>query len=229
MQRTKGITSRIALGSAVSLIKSPVPSGKRRYEDTTLQQNLSVFLDLLSQLKVMHKNCLVNGDIKPGNLLLFNEHGRLRCYVSDLGSVRVKDIQRAEGTPDYLPPNVHTLTTARRETDCYAAGVTLKQLVYGKKAKISPEEILGDLEKDDVIDDVIRGLCNPDEENRLTASQALEMLSTLELISLPTTPEEGLAPQATPSASPVASPTLHSRPRSSTAPQDRRAPEEGPS
>lgn len=92
-----------------------------------------------------HKE-LVHCDIKPGNILV-SSSGEVK--LSDFGLVVLKDIEKAmqrksgltdiepkgsfPGTVPYMAPEQHTYPEVNVKTDIYALGVTLFELVTGKR------------------------------------------------------------------------------------------------
>ncbi len=94
---------------------------------------------ILKGLSALHRLSIVHRDIKPDNLHVDAE-GRLR--ILDLG-VAAADSQHAgqafeeinnPGTPSYMAPELHAArpTPASEQTDLYAVGVTLYQLLTRK-------------------------------------------------------------------------------------------------
>ncbi|MCX7727497.1 MAG: serine/threonine protein kinase, partial [Chitinispirillaceae bacterium] len=89
---------------------------------------------------------LVHCDIKPGNILISSD-GEVK--LSDFGLVVLKDVEKAmqrksgltdiepkgsfPGTVPYMAPEQHTYPEVNVKTDIYALGVTIFELVTGKR------------------------------------------------------------------------------------------------
>jgi hypothetical protein len=173
----RGLISRPAGRSADHLLEEPLPPGKMRYEGEALETRLLAMRGLLHFLKVIHAEGLAHQDVKPANLLVDHRErsGRPCGVVIDYATIKEIGSEKiAEGTPRYLPPEKRK--TVSSETDCYAAGITLKELVRGEKAEVSPAEILHDLDPSDPIDQLIRRLCDPNPDTRMNASDAYNMM-----------------------------------------------------
>jgi len=114
------------------------------HEGSTLQQQLDVgkhftVPDVLTQgaklvraVAALHRRSIIHRDIKPANVHIGSD-GELR--ILDLGvaqsGLEEEDEIRAPraGTPSYLAPEQFSDAPASRETDLYAVGVTLYQLL----------------------------------------------------------------------------------------------------
>ena len=97
-----------------------------------------LFYPVLDALTYIHSNQIVHMDIKPSNIIV--EDGR-NIRLLDLGIAHVGkkiDIDSSAslmGTPKYAAPeqfDVNINTSLKPETDIYAAGVTLYELLCGK-------------------------------------------------------------------------------------------------
>lgn len=132
----------------------------------------------------IHANGMVHEDIKPGNILIVTKDGKAHGVVIDYGSFQTVNSSRPnEGTGPYNPPEGPQST---RQRDCYAAAVTLKQLVYGSNVLRPPtpghslhEQVREGLIPGDPIDDVILGLSSEDPAERMTAAAALERVTPI--------------------------------------------------
>jgi uncharacterized RDD family membrane protein YckC len=84
---------------------------------------------------------IVHADIKPGNLLIAGE-GRIK--ISDFGLSRIQsdpDLKSSfSGTPAYLAPELIQGEAISIQSDIYALGVTLFELVFGRV----PFELVGE-------------------------------------------------------------------------------------
>jgi len=90
---------------------------------------------LLSALEYAHRQDVIHGDIKPGNLLLASG-GELR--VTDFGSAQVGSAAPGQslpltGTPSYMAPEQCLGLPLDARADIFSAGVILYQLLTGDK------------------------------------------------------------------------------------------------
>jgi len=93
-----------------------------------LSVELAVFL-----LKMSHflmKYDLVHGDIKPENIIIAERKGELVFKMVDFGSITeaYSHVTR-EGTPSYLAPERFNQAPVNEQTEIYAIGVTLYELL----------------------------------------------------------------------------------------------------
>jgi serine/threonine protein phosphatase PrpC len=96
-----------------------------------LSVELAVFL-----LKMSHflmKYDLVHGDIKPENIILTERKGKLVFKMVDFGSITeaYSNVTRA-GTPSYLAPERFNQAPVNEQTEIYAIGVTLYEVLTQK-------------------------------------------------------------------------------------------------
>ncbi len=101
----------------------------------------SVLFDVLDALAHSHARQIIHRDIKPGNVLLVEERGLVRCKLSDFGIAHAKGeslstrevFASSAGTPWYMPPE--QIESRWRDygpwTDLYAVGCLAYELVTG--------------------------------------------------------------------------------------------------
>ncbi len=96
-----------------------------------LSVELAAFLLRMSQF--LMKYDLVHGDIKPENIILTERKGKLIFKMVDFGSITeaYSNITRA-GTPSYLAPERFTQAPVNEQTEIYAIGVTLYEVLTQK-------------------------------------------------------------------------------------------------
>ena len=100
-----------------------------------LSVDLSVELAsfLLKMSHFLMKHDLVHGDIKPENIILTERKGKLVFKMVDFGSITeaYSNVTRA-GTPSYLAPERFKQAPVNEQTEIYAIGVTLYELLTQK-------------------------------------------------------------------------------------------------
>lgn len=98
----------------------------------TLSVDLSVELAgfLLKMSHFLMKYDLVHGDIKPENIILTERKGKLVFKMVDFGSITeaYSNVTRA-GTPSYLAPERFKQAPVNEQTEIYAIGVTLYEVL----------------------------------------------------------------------------------------------------
>jgi len=117
-----------------------------RQSPPSLEESVRIAIQLFEGLSALHALAIVHRDVKPGNILLA---GNGEAKLADFGLARRLDreetqITRTEGivgTLNYLSPEQALGNEARRESDLYAAGLVLFEMVTGKL----PHEAVSDL------------------------------------------------------------------------------------
>ena len=96
-----------------------------------LSVELAVFLLKMSQFLIKHD--LVHGDIKPENIIITRRKGKLVFKTVDFGSITeaYSNVTRA-GTPSYLAPERFKQAPVNEQTEVYAIGVTLYEVLTQK-------------------------------------------------------------------------------------------------
>jgi len=92
--------------------------------------------DVSQGLAAIHREGLVHGDLKPGNVMLTDE----RAVILDFGlaqersrnMTRSPDAHLDGGTPNYMSPERLSCGDASREDDLYALGLTLWEMWTGR-------------------------------------------------------------------------------------------------
>jgi serine/threonine protein kinase len=173
-----------------------------------------LMVDIFSALAYMHTLGIVHGDLKPANILLFNDgHGGSIAKLADLGeTARIGKAARGR-TPFYCAPELLGDAAAVLEPSCdvYAVGMVLSEVVL-QLAKTGPKfvtipgggvraqysvvdtvamhaEAVGFLVKSSfILGDVLRRCCDRDPTARITSKQAFVTLKSLKIEKYPPPP-----------------------------------------
>jgi hypothetical protein len=136
-----GVRDLFSVGGSLALVMDYVSGGSLREH----QRNQGTLppadaADLLAQvaaaLAQAHELGVVHRDVKPDNVLLQDNQGRLEVRLTDFGIARVLDTaglttpQAIVGTPHYMAPEAIS-GDAVTASDVYAVGVVLFELVTG--------------------------------------------------------------------------------------------------
>ncbi len=102
---------------------------------------------LCAGLAEAHRNQVIHGDLKSGNIILTTSPGgEARAVITDFGLAQGSDapqrtVQSGElgGTPDYMAPELWRGEKASVASDIYALGVILHELASGRRPLVSAE------------------------------------------------------------------------------------------
>ncbi len=112
-------------------------------DNPPLKERLEVIAQVADALDVVHAAGIYHRDIKPSNILLTRRgDGQIQAKLTDFGlgaaedpkvleSIAVSRVDGVAGTWDYLSPGLRRGQRATIQTDLYALGVTLYQVVVG--------------------------------------------------------------------------------------------------
>ncbi len=115
------------LGSLEQFVGQPVD----------VKRCLRWLVDIAHTLENIQKNKHKHRDIKPSNLLLYYEDGREKVKVSDFGIAQRPDTNGSLktnsplGTKEYLDPNAVRDNFFYPESDIFALGKTMRELLTG--------------------------------------------------------------------------------------------------
>ena len=100
----------------------------------SIQEAISVMLQLTSALQYAHLHGVIHRDVKPQNLFIMPD-GLVK--LGDFGIAESENVVNEEATKDiigsvhYLAPEISTGKQASPQSDIYAAGVTFFELITG--------------------------------------------------------------------------------------------------
>lgn len=102
-------------------------------------QKLQVALALAKCVQQLHQIGWIHGDIKPSNFLLtssqvfLNDWACAQTVLKDFGVNETQSKSRVQGTPAYLAPECWQGESITVQSDIYAFGITLFELLVGEK------------------------------------------------------------------------------------------------
>ncbi len=99
-------------------------------------------LQIIDALQHAESHDVVHGDIKPANLLIDSQN---RIKLSDFGLARQvsearSQIKKLVGTPSHMAPELFEKRPVDKQTDLYALGVTMFQMIFNRY----PYELAGE-------------------------------------------------------------------------------------
>lgn len=96
----------------------------------SLQEIIKIFKPVCSALNYAHSQKIIHCDIKPANIMIDSVD---RVLLTDFGISRYANQQNTGGTPPYMAPEQFGNGNLSPQTDVYALGVTLYELLSGGK------------------------------------------------------------------------------------------------
>jgi serine/threonine protein kinase len=111
-----------------------------RREPLSKQERQTIAMQLCAGLSEAHRNHVIHGDLKSNNVILTSApDGSVRAVITDFGLARGPGVtdrtgsSLPAGTPDYMAPELWTGGKASVQSDIYALGVLLWELISGQK------------------------------------------------------------------------------------------------
>lgn len=196
---------------AMELVEGATLTEYCRRERPQVAQRLRLFRDVCTAVRAAHERFVVHGDLKPSNILVASD-GRVRLL--DFGVATKLDVQRAGEThrhrlltPAYASPERRSGDPPTVQTDIYALGIVLFELLTDRTPMRVPEVFerpsmasslkrtaAGRGEDWDDLDILCTTALAPDPANRYRSAEALvddvdRYLANVPLRAVAATPE----------------------------------------
>lgn len=160
---------------------------------TTIEQRLGLFLQIADAVAAAHGVGVLHKDLKPANVLIASEGQGWRIRLTDFGSGRLLDPERLEelgitqfgltatqsisadsstGTPLYVAPEVFAGHVPTVQSDVYALGIILYQMLAGDLARPMASGWEQDI-VDELLREDIRLATDGNPERRLASASEL--------------------------------------------------------
>ncbi|WP_433366502.1 serine/threonine protein kinase [Actinoplanes sp. CA-142083] len=132
-----------SVGETLGLVMDLVDGGSlrdhlREHHTVRAGEAARLAAQVAAALAEAHELGVIHRDLKPDNILLRVEDGRLDTRLTDFGIARILNTpsmttpNAVVGTPHYMAPEAFHGVTASAATDVYALGVLLYELVTGR-------------------------------------------------------------------------------------------------
>ncbi|RZU49173.1 serine/threonine-protein kinase [Krasilnikovia cinnamomea] len=133
----------VSVGETLALVMDLVPGGSlrdhlREHRTVAPGEAARLTAQIAGALAEAHELGVVHRDLKPDNILLEVEDGRLRTRLTDFGIARMLATpsltmpHSVVGTPHYMAPESFQKVPASPAADVYALGVLLYELLTGQ-------------------------------------------------------------------------------------------------
>lgn len=224
-----GVRDLFSAGESLGLVMDFVAGGSlrehlRREGTLPAGEAARLLAQVAAALAEAHGISVVHRDVKPDNILLRDDGGRLDVRLTDFGIARILDApglttpQAIIGTPHYMAPETISGGDPTPSADVYALGVVLYELVVGRppyagdpmavlrshldEKPVRPAGIADELWS------VISSCMNKDREQRPTAVELAVTLSSLArtLTGVPALPGPVAEPDASDDPPPYPAP-----------------------
>jgi serine/threonine-protein kinase len=190
-----------SVGESLGLVMDLVPGGSlreylREHHTVPAGEAARLAAQVAAALSEAHELGVIHRDLKPDNILLHHEDGRLDTRLTDFGIARVLNTpslttpNAVVGTPHYMSPEAFHGATASPAADVYALGVLLYEMVSGRPpydsenvADLMRQHLEGAAERrpgiPDALWDVIRSCLAQKPRLRPTAGELIVELSAV--------------------------------------------------
>ncbi|MFI6071220.1 protein kinase [Actinoplanes sp. NPDC051343] len=132
-----------SVGETLGLVMDLVSGGSlrdhlRRHHTVPAGEAARLAAQVAAALTEAHELGVVHRDLKPDNILLQAEEGRLETRLTDFGVARILNTpsmttpNAVVGTPHYMSPEAFHSPSTSPATDVYALGVLLYEMVTGR-------------------------------------------------------------------------------------------------
>ena len=132
-----------SVGETLGLVMDLVSGGSlrdhlREHRTVPAGEAARLGAQIAAALAEAHELGVIHRDLKPDNVLLQTEGGRLQTRLTDFGVARILNApsmttpNAVVGTPHYMSPEAFHSSTPSPATDIYALGVLLYELVSGR-------------------------------------------------------------------------------------------------
>lgn len=114
-------------GSLANQIRQPM----------SLEQKQELLIKSAQIINSLHQSGWIHGDIKPSNILIDDSKNELQLFLTDFAlSKQLSDIKSSNvsGTPAYLAPECWHGEGVSLQSDIYAFGVMMVEILMGKRA-----------------------------------------------------------------------------------------------
>jgi serine/threonine protein kinase len=109
----------------------------------TTHQRLTIAINALDQLKILHDKGIVHRDIKPDNIML--DLNTDETVIFDFGLSKTTDVDDKEvliGTPGYIPPEVFDGKGTTVKSDIYSIAIIIGMLFYADEPQQTKNKCL---------------------------------------------------------------------------------------
>jgi serine/threonine protein kinase/tetratricopeptide (TPR) repeat protein len=100
--------------------------------DLSVPRKIRLIVQMLQALLYLHRRGILHRDLKPANAMVANGHLRILDFGLAMEKSLWKDADIISGTPAYIAPEILTGVAPSSESDLYAVGVMMFELLTGR-------------------------------------------------------------------------------------------------